>query len=175
MAASWREKPTATEAVAGATAKELRIAVVVAVTVSAALPLVVPELAVMVLLPTARALTRPPGVTVAMAVALEDQVTVVVMSWFVPSLNRPVAVNCLEKPMPRVWVAGATVMELSVAGPPPGIGPPPPPPLQPRVAITRTDRKRALQTRRSLEKKEGIATPESRIRFHVKARAWGQM
>jgi hypothetical protein len=75
--------PAATEAVAGVTAIEVNTA---AVTVSVAEPLMVPDLAVMVVLPFATLVAKPPVLTVAIDFAEEVQVALVVRFWVVPLL-----------------------------------------------------------------------------------------
>jgi len=63
-------------------------------TVRAVFPETVPEVAVMVVVPTVTAVAKPLALTVATDVFDEVQVTDVVISWVVPSENVPVAVNC---------------------------------------------------------------------------------
>jgi hypothetical protein len=57
-----------------------------AVTVSVAEPLIVPDLAVIVALPCATLVARPPLLTVAIDVAEEVQVALLVRFWVVPLL-----------------------------------------------------------------------------------------
>ncbi len=75
--------PAATDAVAGVTAIEVSTA---AVTVNAAEPLIVPDVALIVAVPWATLVANPPLLTVAMAVAEEVQVTELVRFWVVPLL-----------------------------------------------------------------------------------------
>jgi hypothetical protein len=75
--------PAATEAVAGVTEIEVNTA---AVTVNVAEPLIVPDLAVMVVLPFAMLVASPPLLMVAIDFADEVQVAVVVRVWVVPLL-----------------------------------------------------------------------------------------
>jgi hypothetical protein len=67
---------------AGVTAIEERVA---AVTVRVVLPEILPEVAVMVEVPAARAVAKPLLLTVATEVLDELQVTCVLISWLVPS------------------------------------------------------------------------------------------
>jgi hypothetical protein len=67
---------------AGVTIMEDRVA---GVTVKVVLPEIVPEAAVMVEVPGARAVARPLLLTVATEVLDELQVTCVLISWLVPS------------------------------------------------------------------------------------------
>lgn len=76
-------EPTPTVAVAGVTAIEVRVA---AVTVKVAEPVIVPEVAVMVVVPTAIVEARPPLATVATDVEDEAQVAVLVRFCVVPLL-----------------------------------------------------------------------------------------
>jgi hypothetical protein len=75
--------PAATEALAGVTAREVNTA---AVTVRVVEPLMVPDFAVIVAVPTATAEANPPLLTVAVDVADELQVAVLVRFWVVPLL-----------------------------------------------------------------------------------------
>ena len=79
------------EAVPGVTAIEVNNA---GVTVKAAEPLIVPEVAVMEAVPCATLVAKPPLPTVAIVVADETQAAVVVRFWVVPLLYVPVAVTC---------------------------------------------------------------------------------
>ena len=71
---------------AGVTDTELRVAVVVAVTVRAQLLLMAPTAAMMVVEPALAPVARPLVLTVATSVALEDQVAVLLRSVKDPSL-----------------------------------------------------------------------------------------
>lgn len=82
--------PTAMLGFTGVTANETNVA---AVTVSEAVPLIVPEVAVSVVVPVPTAVTTPVVLTV--ATALEDEVQVSeVSSCVLPSSKLPTAVNC---------------------------------------------------------------------------------
>jgi hypothetical protein len=70
-----------------------------------------PELAVTVQLPAARALARPEMLTLATLPSEEVQIAVAVMSWVVPSLNVPIAVNCCTVPAGSEGFAGVTAMD----------------------------------------------------------------
>jgi hypothetical protein len=67
---------------------------VAGVTVSVVLPLMLPELAWMVVEPVPAAVARPAVLTVATVTAEELHVAVLVRFCVVPSLKVPVAVNC---------------------------------------------------------------------------------
>jgi hypothetical protein len=67
---------------------------VAAVTVSVAEPFIVPDVALMVEVPTPAPVARPAAVIVATVVVPELHVAVLVRFWVVPSLKVPVAVNC---------------------------------------------------------------------------------
>ena len=112
MAMKEDEKPACRVRVAGVTAMELRVA---AVTVTEAVPEMVPEVAVMVAVPAPTAVTRPLASTVATAVLELLQTAVELRSWTLKSLKKPVAVICWVVLTPRVRGVGSTVMELSVA------------------------------------------------------------
>lgn len=87
-------------------------------TVQVVLPLMVPEVAVIVVLPGDTAVARPVLLMVATAVLLEFHVTEFVMLLVVPFENVAVAVNCWVRfatPALRVAFAGVTAIELSVA------------------------------------------------------------
>lgn len=75
MAVNFCVSPAATDAVAGATEIEVNTA---AVTVSVAEPLIVPDVAVMVVVPAIRLVAKPVLLTVAIDVADEIQVTLFV-------------------------------------------------------------------------------------------------
>src|SRR5450755_399449 len=78
------------------------------------LPLTAPELAVIVTGPVLRAVAAPLTV-IDSKVGCEDvHVTVFVMSWDVPSLNAPTAVNCCATPSGIAIVAGVTAIDVSV-------------------------------------------------------------
>ena len=76
-------------------------------------PEILPEMALMVAVPAARAVARPPLLTVATDVSDDLQVTCVLISWLVPSEYVPVAVKSLEFPAAMLGLAGATDIEDS--------------------------------------------------------------
>jgi hypothetical protein len=80
-----------TDGLAGVTERETSVA---AVTFNVAVPVILPDLAEMVEVPTPAPVARPLGVIVATVVVPELQVTLPVMFAVVLSLKVPVAVNC---------------------------------------------------------------------------------
>lgn len=84
-------------------------------TVSVALPEVLPEVAVIVVDPTARLVATPAALIVATEVVFEVQVTRAEIFCDVPLEYVPVAVNELLKPTGTDTAAGVTAMERSVA------------------------------------------------------------
>ena len=84
-------------------------------TVSVALPEVLPEVAVIVVDPTARLVATPAALIVAAEVVFEVQVTEAEMFFDVPSEYVPVAVNVLVRPTGTDTEAGVTAMDCSVA------------------------------------------------------------
>ena len=104
VAVSCRDSPIPEEAGLGVIAIDSTTA---DVTVKVAVPDTEPELAVMTADPGATAVTRPEvAFTLAMAGALEVQVTVLVKSRVLVSLKVPVAVNCCASPLARLGVVG---------------------------------------------------------------------
>lgn len=97
----------------GATNTEDRVALV---TVRVVLPEIAPEVAVMVAVPGAMAVTRPLLPTVATDVLDELQVTPPLISWLVPSEYTPGAENCVVGPTGMLGLIGVTDMEDRVAG-----------------------------------------------------------
>jgi hypothetical protein len=83
--------PLAIDGFAGVTAIDCSVT---AVTVRTVEPLIAPDVAVIVEVPTPAALARPAALIVAVAVVPEDQVTLEVRFCVEPSLKVPVAVNC---------------------------------------------------------------------------------
>jgi len=83
--------PLAMDAPAGVTAMDTNVA---CVTVSVVLPLMVPEVAVIVDVPAPAPLASPPAVIVATLVVPEFHTTVLVRFAVLLSLYVPVAVNC---------------------------------------------------------------------------------
>ena len=79
-------------------------------------PETVPLVAVMVVLPAAKAVARPELLTVATDVFDELHVTVVVRFCVLPSLYVPVAVNCANLPCGTVALLGVTAIETNEAG-----------------------------------------------------------
>ena len=99
---------------AGVTDIEDRVA---AVTVSVVVPTVPPNLAVMVVVPAARAVARPFPFTVATAGSEDSQVTSEVILWVPPPANVPVAKNCWVACGAMTGLAGVILMELGTSGP----------------------------------------------------------
>ena len=88
---------------------------VAAVTVSVVLPLMLPELAWIVVEPVPTELANPAVLMLATVVAEELQVAVLVRFCVVPSLKVPVAVNCCVPPFGTDGFAGVTATDTSVA------------------------------------------------------------
>jgi hypothetical protein len=88
---------------------------VAAVTVSVVEPFTVPDVALMVEVPTPAPVASPAAVIVATVVVPELQVAVAVRFWVVPSLNVPVAVNCWVAPLVIEGFTGVTAIDCSVA------------------------------------------------------------
>jgi hypothetical protein len=101
--------PVAIEGFAGVMANETSAA---GLTVTLADPVMLPEVAVTIALPTLAASASPELLTVIVAGALEVQVTEAVKSFDEPLLNSPSALNCWEVPLGRVAPEGVTVMEV---------------------------------------------------------------
>jgi len=102
--------PLATLELAGVTAIETSAA---AFTVSVVLPMMAPEVAEIVVVPTARLVARPVAAMVAVAGVDDDQVAVEVRFCVEPSVYVPVAVNCCPTPLATLGLAGVTAMETS--------------------------------------------------------------
>lgn len=96
----------------GVTAIETRVA---AVTVSEAVPLTDPEVAVMVTEPMPVLVARPDALTDA-TLAFDDDHVTDVSCCVLPSLKKPVAMNCWSVPMAIDGVAGVTEIETRLAG-----------------------------------------------------------
>jgi hypothetical protein len=96
----------------GAIANDTKFALV---TVTEAVPDMLPEVAVTVLVPAATAAPNPFESTIIALVLLEDHVADV-STCVLPSLKTPVAVNCSCVPAASVAVGGATVIESRLAG-----------------------------------------------------------
>src|SRR5208282_5597131 len=86
-------------------------------TVNEVVPWTAPKAAVIVALPVLSPLASPPIFIVATAGADDIQATEEVISWVVPSLYVPVALNCTGKPAGIVWFAGVTAIETGSGGP----------------------------------------------------------
>ena len=120
--------PAATEGPGGVTAKETRAGWP---TVTPVEPVMLPEDALMLQLPTASADATPAVLIETVAGALELQVTADVMSCVVPSLYCPDALYCCVVPSGSDWLVGVTAIETKVAvgGVLFALGEPPPQPL----------------------------------------------
>jgi len=94
--------------VVGATEIEVNTA---AVTVNVAEPWIVPDAAFIVAVPSATLVANPSLLTVAIVVADDVQVAVVVRFCVVPLLYVPVAVNCCVYPFATDAVPGVTAIE----------------------------------------------------------------
>jgi hypothetical protein len=79
-------------------------------TVRVVLPDIFPEVAVMVVVPVARAVASPLLLMVATAGSDEVQVRFPARSWFDPSEFMPVAENCLAAPAGTLGSAGVTLI-----------------------------------------------------------------
>jgi hypothetical protein len=97
---------------AGVTAIDCNVA---AVTVSKVEPLIAPDVALIVEVPTPAPVASPDALIVAMVLVPDDHVTVEVRFCVVPSLNVPVAVNCCVAPLVIDGFAGVTAIDCSVA------------------------------------------------------------
>lgn len=81
-------------------------------TVSTVVPLIADMVAEIVDVPCPVLLARPPALMVATLVAVEAQVTALVIFAMTPPLKVPVAVNCWVAPRNIEGFAGVTVIEL---------------------------------------------------------------
>ena len=127
---------TGIELVAGVTIMDIKFAAA-AVTLSVAVPVIVPDCAVMVTTPATRALASPVLLIEATLASEVDQVKEVVKAWLQPSENWPVAVNCWLAPGITEATPGDTCKETSdgfVGGGGGGVPPPPPDPPEENVA-----------------------------------------
>jgi hypothetical protein len=102
----------AIEGFAGVTAIDCSVA---AVTVRVVEPLIAPDVALIVEVPTPAPVASPAALIVAVVVVPEVQVTVEVKFCVVPSLNVPVAVNCCVAPLAIDGFAGVTAIDCNVA------------------------------------------------------------
>jgi hypothetical protein len=105
-------RPLATDGFAGVTAMDCRVA---AATVRVVEPETTPDVAVIVEVPTATPVAKPPAVIVAVAGVAELHVTLPVRFCVLLSLNVPVAVNCCVKPLAIEGFAGVTAIDCNVA------------------------------------------------------------
>jgi hypothetical protein len=103
--------PLAIDGFAGVTAIDCSVAV----TVRVVEPLIAPDVALIVEVPTPAPVARPAALIVAVVVVPDDHVTVLVRFCVVPSLNVPVAVNCCVAPLAIEGFAGVTAIDCSVA------------------------------------------------------------
>jgi hypothetical protein len=87
-----------------------------AVTVSVVPAEMVPDAALMFVVPTVRLWARPVASTVATDGLDEDQVTDEVISSMEPSEKAPVTVTCWLRPFAILGAAGASAMDTSIAG-----------------------------------------------------------
>ena len=101
--------PFGTEGFAGVTAIDCNTG---AVTVSVVEPLIVPEVALIVLDPVATVVANPALLIVATVVVPEVQVAVLVRFCVLLSVYVPVAVNCCVNPLVTDGFAGVTLIEL---------------------------------------------------------------
>ena len=97
---------------AGVTEMDDRVAVF---PVRVALPEMLPEVAVMVVVPVARTVARPALLIVATTGFRESQVTSGVISKLVPSEKAPAAVNCWVTPTGMLGFTGVTEMDVRPA------------------------------------------------------------
>jgi hypothetical protein len=104
--------PLAIDGFAGVTAIDCSVA---AVTVRVVEPLIAPDVALIVEVPTPAPVARPATLIVAVVVVPDDHVTVLVRFCVVPSLNVPVAVNCCVAPLAIDGFAGVTAIDCNVA------------------------------------------------------------
>jgi hypothetical protein len=104
--------PLVIEGFAGVTAIDCNVA---AVTVRTVEPLIAPDVALIVEVPTPAPLATPAALIVAVVVVPELHVTLDVRFWVVPSLKVPVAVNCCVAPLVIEGFAGVTAIDCNVA------------------------------------------------------------
>src|ERR1700678_4029482 len=100
--------PLAIDGFGGVTAIDCSVA---AVTVRVVEPLIAPDVALIVEVPTPAPVARPAALIVAVVVVPELHVTVLVKFCVVPSLNVPVAVNCCVAPLAIDGFAGETAID----------------------------------------------------------------
>ena len=104
--------PLVIDGFAGVTAIDCSVA---AVTVSTVEPLIAPDVALIVEVPTPAPVAKPDALIVATEVVPELQVTLDVRFCVVPSLNVPVAVNGCVAPFVIDGFAGVTAIDCNVA------------------------------------------------------------
>jgi hypothetical protein len=108
-------EPAATLEAAGVTAIETSVA---GVTVNVVEPLMLPNVAVIVVVPVATGVampTLPTALLIVATVGVEElQVTAVEMFCLLPSLYMPVAENCVVMPSATVPAGGPTEIDISV-------------------------------------------------------------
>ena len=105
--------PSGMVGIAGVTAIETKIA---GVTVSVLEPLIAPEVAAMLVLPTATLVASPCALTLAMVESAVLQVTAFVRFRVLPSLYVPVAVNCSVVPAAIEALAELIEIDVRTAG-----------------------------------------------------------
>jgi hypothetical protein len=104
--------PTAILGFVGVTEMDWRVAVL---TVRVVVPVLPPDVAVMVVVPAASPDALPTLSMVAVAMLDELQTTCVVKSWVLASEKVPVAVNCWVVPLAMLGLVGVTAMDWRVA------------------------------------------------------------
>src|SRR5271154_1854511 len=104
--------PLVIEGFAGVTAIDCSVADVTVRTVE---PLIAPDVALIVEVPTPAPVASPDVLIVAAVVVAELHVTVLVRFCVEPSLNVPIAVNCCVAPLVIEGFAGVTAIDCSVA------------------------------------------------------------
>ena len=114
VACSWLLVPKGIDNVAGATFTETAVA---GITVRLAVPVTVPEVALIVAVPSTLATAAPATLTLAFAGADEIQVAVCVRFCVLPSVNVPVAVNCSVSPIGKETWFGVTATLTRTGGP----------------------------------------------------------
>src|SRR5580698_10102188 len=102
--------PLAIDGFAGVTAIDCSVA---AVTVRTVEPLIAPDVALIVEVPTPAPVARPAALMVAVVVVPDDHVTLDVRFCVVPSLNVPAAVNCWVAPLAIEGFAGVTAIDCN--------------------------------------------------------------
>jgi len=145
MAVNCLVWPELIEALVGLIAIDRKLA---RVTVTLVEPLMVADVAVILTVPAATAVTRPAPETVATVLSSEDQVTDPVMFLVLPSSYVPVAVICLVLPTETDGVAGVTVMLVNVGSTKK--------PLQPeRLTVTRMSNRNCRNEFETLSRPKG--------------------